>query len=140
MGYSRGWGGEGQLFPLSERRSPLSTATFLVPTRYFTALAPSVSHFPLDTSSERAAVLRPEIGEKEFSGNEVQLFKNFSLNVLQREKRREAQQPAYEPSGRLSSPTACAVRKTFSLEVLSMHLLEYEQRMNCSKQRLLLTT
>lgn len=50
MGYSQGVGGEGQLFPLSEHRTPLSTAKSLVPKRYLTAPAPYVSHFPLDTA------------------------------------------------------------------------------------------
>lgn len=89
MGYSQGVGGEGQLFPLSEHCSPLSTATFLVPPKYFTALAPYISHSPLGTSSERAMVLRSETGYKEFSGNKVQLFLNFFFYVLQkREKER----------------------------------------------------
>lgn len=55
-------------------------------------------------------------------------FLKFFLNVLQREKRREVQQPGYEPSGELSNPTICTFGKTFSLEVLSMHLLEYSQK------------
>lgn len=55
-------------------------------------------------------------------------FLKFFLNVLQREERREAQQPGYEPPGELSNPTTCTFRKTFSLEVLSMHLLEYWQK------------
>lgn len=97
-----------------------------MPTRYFTAPAPSVSHLPLDTSHERVTVLRPEIGYKEFSGNEVQLFKNFFKCASKRG--REAQQPGYEPPGELSNPTTCTFRKTFSLEVLSMHLLEYWQK------------
>lgn len=46
MGYSQGVGGEGQLFPLSEHCSPLNTANFLVPTWYFTAPAPYISHSP----------------------------------------------------------------------------------------------
>lgn len=122
----RGWG-EGQLFSLSEHCSPLSTATFLVPPKNFTALAPYISHSPLDTSSERAMVLRSETGCKEFSGNKFQ-FLNFFFHVcFKRERRREAQQPGYELSGELSYPicTICTFRKMFSFEVLSMHLLKY---------------
>lgn len=84
----RGWG-EGQLFSLSEHCSPLSTATFLVPAKNFTALAPYISHSPLDTSSKRAMVLRSETGCKEFSGNKFQFFNFFFPCVLQkREKKR----------------------------------------------------
>lgn len=97
--------GEGQLFPLSEHCSPLSTATFLVPPKNFTALVPYISHSPLDKSSERALVLRSETGYQEFSGNKVQLLKFFFVHMcFKREKIREAQQPGYELFGELSNP------------------------------------
>lgn len=112
MGYSQGVGGEGQLFPLSEHCSPLSTATFLVSPKNFTALAPYISHSPLDTSSDGAMVLRSETGCKEISGNEVQLFKFFFHMCFKREKRREAQQPGYELSGELSNPNHLHLQKT----------------------------
>lgn len=90
MGYSQGMEEEGQLFPLSEHCSPLSTATFLVPPKYFTALAPYISHSPLDTSSERAMVLRSETGYKEFSANEVQLFfLNFFFQYVLQKREKE---------------------------------------------------
>lgn len=47
---------------------------------------------------------------------------------FKREKRREAQQPGYEPSGELSNPNHLHLQKMFSLEVLSMHLLYYWQK------------
>lgn len=84
----RGWG-EGQLFSLSEHCSPLSTATFLVPAKNFTALAPYISHSPLDTSSERAMVLRSETGCKEFSGNKFQFFKFFFSMCASKEREEE---------------------------------------------------
>lgn len=76
MGYSQGVGGEGQLFPLSEHRSPLSTAQFSSAHKVF--YRPGSLHQslpPLDTSSERVMVFGPETGYKEFSADEVQLFR-----------------------------------------------------------------
>lgn len=132
MGYSRGWGGEGQLFPLSEHCSPLSTATFLVPPKNFTALDPYISHSPLDTSSERAMVLRSETGYKEFSGNEVQLFflLFFFFFICASKERKEERHNslAMNSLGSSATPTICTFRKMFCLEVLSMHLLKYWQK------------
>lgn len=131
----RGWG-EGQLFPLSEHCSPLSTATFLVPPKYFTALAPYISHSPLGTSSERAMVLRSETGYKEFSGNKVQLFLNFFFLCASKERKGERHNSlAMNHLGSSATPTICTFRKCFPLKCSPCICSIIGRRMNSGKQR-----
>lgn len=140
MGYSRGWGREGQLFPLSEHCSPLSTATFLVPPKNFTALDPYISHSPLDTSSERAMVLRSETGYKEFSGNEVQLFFLFfffffSYVLQKREKKRGTTAWLWTLWGAQQPQPFALSEKCFALKCSPCTCSSIGRRMNSSKQR-----
>lgn len=139
MGYSKGVGGEGQLFPLSEHRSPLSTAKFLVPTRYFTAPAPYISHSPLDANSERATVLRPEIGYKEFSGNEVQLFLLFIIICASKRKmKRRTTVWLWTLQGAQQPQPFAPLEKHFLLKCSPCICSSIGRRMNGSKQRLVL--
>lgn len=137
MGYSQGVGGEGQLFPLSEHHSPLSTATFLVPKRYFTALAPCISHFFLDTSSETTTLLRPKKGYRELKEMKFSFCCCCSLNVLQREKFRGATAWLWTP-GSSTTQLFAPSEKHFLLKCSPCTCSNISRRTNCSNQRLLL--
>lgn len=71
-------------------------------------------------------VFRPEIGYKEFSADEVQLFR---IIMCFKERKGEVHMSlAMSPPGSSATLTICTFRNTFSLEVLSMHLLKYQQK------------
>lgn len=127
MGYSQGVGGKDNSFPFQNTALPSAQPHFWCPQRISLPWLPTSVTPPLIQAV--TGLWSSETGCKEFSGNKVQLFLNFFFICASKERKEERHNSlAMNCLGSSAIPTICTFRKLFSLEVLSMHLLEYWQK------------